>query len=342
MDKPLLRALAGRPVTPAPIWLMRQAGRYLPEYRKVRARTVDFMTLCFTPELAAEITLQPVRRYAMDAAILFSDILTVPHALGREVRFEEGRGPRLEPLRNLKDLSRVDPSAVVARLGPVYETLQRVKAELAGGPTALIGFAGAPWTVASYMIEGGSSRDFAAAKALAYGSPVEFQSLIDILVEATAAHLIAQVEAGAEALQIFDSWAGVWPEADSRRWCLLPTAAIIRRVKAAHPLVPVILFPRGVGAMYEAFARESGADALSLDTTVPLAWARAHLQAHVPVQGNLDPLALLVGGKAMEARVRAILDAFGDAPFVFNLGHGVVPATPLEHVARLVALVRGA
>ncbi|MFQ5467146.1 MAG: uroporphyrinogen decarboxylase family protein, partial [Kiloniellaceae bacterium] len=228
------------------------------------------------------------------------------------------------------------------RAEPVYETLQRVKAKLTGGPTALIGFAGAPWTVASYMIEGGSSKDFAAAKAWAYESPTAFQSLIDSLVEATAAHLIAQVEAGAEALQIFDSWAGAWPEADLRRWCLLPGAAIIQRVKAVHPRVPVILFPRGVGAMYEAFARESGADALSLDTTVPLAWARRHLQAHVPVQGNLDPLALLAGGEAMESRVRAILDAFGDAPFVFNLGHGVVPATPPEHVARLIALVRGA
>lgn len=318
---------------------MRQAGRYLPEYRATRAKAKTFLDLCLTPDLAVEVTLQPIRRYAFDAAILFSDILVVPHALGQKVWFEEGAGPKLEPLRRIEDLGKLRGVDVHRSLAPVYETVRRLRAELTE-ETALIGFAGAPWTVASYMIAGGSSKDHAVAKTWAYRAPDEFQQLIDLLVEATSTYLIAQVEAGAEVLQIFDSWAGVWPEDALWRWCLAPAQEIVRRVKTAHPKVPIILFPRGVGAMYETFGLEAGADALSLDTTVPLDWVRDRLQGRVVVQGNLDPLLVVAGGAALRDGVARILETLGQGPFIFNLGHGITPEAPLENVAALVKQVR--
>ncbi len=337
--KPLLRALHGTAGAPPPIWLMRQAGRYLPEYREIRARGRDFLDVCLTPDLAVEITLQPIRRFGLDGAILFSDILIVPHALGQKVWFEDGVGPKLEPLRRIEDLKQLSLGGLDEALAPVYETLRRLSGELPR-ETTLIGFAGAPWTVASYMIEGGSSKDYATAKTWAYGAPKEFDRIIALLVEATSRYLIAQIAAGAEALQIFDSWAGVWPEAALRRWCLAPAQEIVRRVKAAHPTIPLILFPRGVGPMYQAFAEECGADALSLDTTVPLAWARDHLQGKVAVQGNLDPLVLVAGGATQAEATATVLDALGSGPFVFNLGHGITPQASPDNVAALVEQVR--
>ena len=337
--KPLLRALAGERVAPAPIWLMRQAGRYLPEYRALRAKAGGFLDMCFTPEHATEITLQPIRRFGFDAAILFSDILVVPWALGQSVRFEEGRGPVLEPIAP-ETLERLERQAVVERLRPVFETVRQVRVQLPPH-TALIGFAGAPWTVASYMIEGGGSKEFLKAKRWALGDPDRFEALIELLVEATVDYLSAQVEAGAEALQLFDSWAGVLSESELERWSFAPLKRIVEGVKARHPEVPVILFPRGAGLGYARFAKASGADGLSLDTTVPLSFAVA-LQQEVTVQGNLDPAALVAGGRALEEGVDRILEALGHGPFIFNLGHGVVPETPPEHVAALIERVRRA
>lgn len=338
--KGLLRVLRGESLSPPPIWLMRQAGRYLPEYQETRRQAGGFLELCYTPELAAEVTLQPIRRFGLDAAILFSDILVVPDGLGQKVWFEAGHGPRLEPLAGPAGVANLRPEDMIGALAPVYETVRRLRRELPS-QTALIGFAGAPWTVASYMIEGGGSKDFATAKRWAYEDPDGFQALIDLLVEATAQHLIAQAEAGAEVVQIFDSWAGVWPEGELRRWSLKPLAEIVAKVKAAHPEVPVILFPRGAGLLYEAYAEETGADALSLDTTLPLDWAAKVLQPKVALQGSLDPIVLAAGGPALEAAVARILDKLGGGRFVFNLGHGIVPQTPPENVARLVDLVRG-
>lgn len=338
-DKLLLRALAGQATDSVPIWLMRQAGRYLPEYRETRARAGTFLELCFSPDLAEEVSLQPIRRYGFDAAILFSDILVVPHGLGQEVWFEEGRGPRLHPLREERDLAALRLDQVGERLAPVLATITRLRGSLPPD-TALIGFAGAPWTVASYMIEGESSRDFAAIKGWAYGEPDRFQRLIDLLVEATAGYLSDQVAAGAEVLQIFDSWAGVLPEEALRRWSLAPMSEIVARVKADHPEVPIILFPRGAGLLYRDFATSSGADCLSLDVTVPLGWARDELQPHIALQGNLDPIMLVTGGGTMEQAVATILERLGGGPFIFNLGHGIVPRTDPGHVKALVELVR--
>jgi uroporphyrinogen decarboxylase len=285
------------------------------------------------------VTLQPIRRFGFDAAILFSDILVVPWALGQRVRFEEGRGPVLEPIAP-ETLERLERQAVVERLRPVFETVRQVRVQLPPH-TALIGFAGAPWTVASYMIEGGGSKEFLKAKRWALGDPDRFEALIELLVEATVDYLSAQVEAGAEALQLFDSWAGVLSESELERWSFAPLKRIVEGVKARHPEVPVILFPRGAGLGYARFAKASGADGLSLDTTVPLSFAVA-LQQEVTVQGNLDPAALVAGGRALEEGVDRILEALGHGPFIFNLGHGVVPETPPEHVAALIERVRRA
>lgn len=328
---------------PPPLWLMRQAGRYLPEYRRLRAKAESFIDFCLTPELAAEATLQPLRRFALDAAILFSDILVVPHALGQPVWFEEGSGPRLTPIVGARDLTGLETHGLRRRLAAVYETVQRVRTALAAegmSEIALIGFAGAPWTVATYMVEGGASKDFAGVKAWAYADPDGFQALIDLLVEATCEHLEAQIEAGAEVVQLFDSWAGVLPESQFGRWVTAPTRAIVARVKARFPAVPIIGFPRGAGVLYRRYRVDSGVDALSLDTTVPLRWAARVLQPLGPVQGNLDPYLLVAGGAALEREVRRILEALAAGPFVFNLGHGVVPETAPERVAALVRLVR--
>ncbi len=338
--KPLLRALQGEPLDVPPIWLMRQAGRYLPEYRAQRSKAPDFLAFCLTPELAAEATLQPIRRFGFDAAIVFSDILVVPHALGQRVEFREGEGPVLEALRGDKAVSRLESAAVAERTAPVGETLRRVQAALPGG-VALIGFAGAPWTVATYMVEGGTSRDFSRTKRWAFSDPKGFAALIDCLVSATITYLLTQIEAGAEVVQLFDSWAGVLPEAEFRRWVIEPTARIARALKSEHPNVPIIGFPRGAGVLYAAYAEIAGVDAVGLDSVVPLAWAREHLQTRHAVQGNLDPVLLLAGGAAMTTAVRAILEALREGPFVFNLGHGILPETPPEHVTALVELIRG-
>jgi uroporphyrinogen decarboxylase len=338
-DKPFLMALGGKSIRPAPIWLMRQAGRYLPEYRALREKARDFLDFCFTPELAIEATLQPIRRFGLDAAILFSDILTVPWALGQKVAFVEGEGPKLEPLRTQADLGRLRHEDVLGSLQPVYETVSGV-AKLLPKSTALIGFAGAPWTVAAYMVEGGGSRDFAQAKGWAMADPDGFGRLISGLIDATVAHLGAQIAAGAEAVQLFDSWAGVLGEAEFRRWVIQPTASIVQGLRKAHPKIPIIGFPRGAGGMLGPYARETGVAVIGLDTQAPLGWAMSQVPASMPLQGNLDPVALVAGGPVLRDRARAILDAIGGRPFVFNLGHGVPMTTPPEHVAELVRLVR--
>jgi uroporphyrinogen decarboxylase len=338
--KSLLRVLAGETLEVPPIWLMRQAGRYLREYRALREQARDFLTFCYTPELAAEATLQPIRRFGFDAAIVFADILVVPHALGQQVAFREGEGPVLAALSGESDVRALEPGRVAERTAPVRETLRLVRRALAES-VALIGFAGAPWTVATYMVEGGSSRDFGRTKRWASEDPTGFALLIDCLVSATSDYLVGQIEAGAEVLQLFDSWAGVLPEPEFRRWVIEPTQRITRAVKRRHPAVPIIGFPRGAGALYEVYAAQSGVDAISIDAAVTLDWAREHLQTRTPLQGNLDPQLLLAGGSAMAEATRAILTAFRAGPFVFNLGHGILPETPPDHVAELVQLVRG-
>jgi uroporphyrinogen decarboxylase len=338
-QSPLLRTLAGQANTPPPIWLMRQAGRYLPEYREVRGRVSSFLDLCRTPELAAEVTLQPLRRFDLDAAIVFSDILIVPYALGQKVEFVEGEGPRLEPIGDAKALARLNRRNAAKALAPVYEIIERVTAELPKS-VPLIGFCGAPWTVATYMIEGGSSKDQAAARLWAYREQANFQRLIDLLIETSADYLLGQVAAGASALQIFDSWAGSLPEDEFARWCIAPTRRLVTQLKTKAPQVPVIGFPRGSGPLAERYARETGIDAIGCDTSQPIEWIRDTLQSLVPVQGNLDPLLLVAGGPHLDRRVASILAALGSGPFIFNLGHGILPDTPIENVERLLRLVK--
>jgi len=318
---------------------MRQAGRYLPEYRALRDKTGSFFDLCYSPEQAAEATLQPIRRFDLDAAILFSDILVVPDAMGQSVRFAAGEGPVLEALTDRASIDSLITDRVETHLAPVYEAVRLVRAALPE-KIALIGFAGAPWTVATYMIEGGSSRDFARAKGWAARDPEGFDGLLAKIEAATLCHLLAQVRAGAQVLQIFDSWAGVLDEAFFERLVIGPTKRLVAGVKAEAPDVPIIGFPKGCGILYARYAAETGVDALSLDPAVPLDWAASALQPHVAVQGNLDPILLLTGGEAMARRTGQIVAALAGAPFVFNLGHGVVPPTPPEHVAELISLVR--
>jgi len=317
---------------------MRQAGRYLPEYRAVREKAGSFLDLCFTPELAAEVTLQPLRRFGLDAAIIFSDILVVPAALGQRVTFEEGHGPVLEPVRTPKDVAQLSKERFDATLRPVAEAIALVRQKLLPA-AALFGFAGAPWTVASYMVEGGSGGDFATVKTWAYRDPDSFAGLIDLLVEVTAEYLLQQVDAGADVLQIFDSWAGVLPEAALERWALRPTTEIVRRVGAKRPGVPIVVFPRGIGANYLRYANECDCTGLGLDTTVSPVWAALELQPKKIVQGSLDPLLLVVGGDAMRDAAKRILDSLGDRRFIFNLGHGILPQTPPDHVADLCSFV---
>jgi uroporphyrinogen decarboxylase len=331
--KPLLRALNGETLECTPWWLMRQAGRYLPEYRAVRATAGDFVTLCLTPGLAAEVTLQPIRRFGMDAAILFSDILLVPRALGQRLSFEND-GPKLEPLSDVVALGAVD----LAMLAPVAEAARRVRAELPDR-TALIGFAGAPWTVATYMIEGGTSRDFHRTKAWSYRDPSGFAALIERIAAATFDFLALQIEAGAEVVQLFDSWASALSPDGFECWVIAPTKRLIAQLKARFPQVPVIGFPRGAGLLYERYIAETGVDAIGLDTAVPPAFARDRLQSRVAVQGSLDPILLLVGGEAMRAAVKALRATLGGGPYVFNLGHGILPETPPEHVAELARIM---
>lgn len=336
--KPLLEALLGQAQKCPPFWFMRQAGRYLPEYRAIRAKCQNFLDLCYTPELAAEVTMQPVRRFGMDAAIVFSDILVLPHALGADLRFEEG-GPRLHPIRNEKDMKALRLKPMQERLSPIYATLQRVSRELPE-EAALIGFAGGPWTVACYLAEGGGSQDFRHARSWAYQEPESFSRLIALLADATADYLVAQANAGADALQIFDSWAGLLPENEFARWVIAPTRRIVERVRRGAPGIPIIGFPRGAGANYTAYAGQSGVDAVSLDQTVPLEWALHALGGKAALQGNLDPLLLTCGGETMLRRAEEITRIFRDKPFVFNLGHGITPDTPVEHVALLSERLR--
>jgi uroporphyrinogen decarboxylase len=337
--KPILRALAGEIMERPPIWLMRQAGRYLPEYRAVRKNVADFLELCFTPELAIEVTLQPIRRYGFDAAILFCDILVVPHGLGQKVAFQVGEGPVLEPVRSVADLAALDAAPVRERLAPVYRAVRGIAAALPP-EVALIGFAGSPWTVATYMVEGGTSRDFSMIRLWSYRDPEGFSALIDLLVTATIEHLSAQIEAGVEIVQLFDTWAGILPEAAFRRFVIAPTRRIVAALSQRHPGIPIIGFPRGAGLLAEAYVAETGVTAIGLDATMPLGVAHDRLQSSIPVQGNLDPLLLVVGGEAMETQARTILGALSGGPFVFNLGHGIVPQTPPDHVQRLVDIVR--
>lgn len=337
--KRMLRALSGERLDKPPFWLMRQAGRYLPEYREVRSQAGGFLDLCYSPKLACEVTLQPIRRYGMDAAILFSDILVVPHGLAQQVAFKEGEGPVLDPIRNASELKRLSLDGFHERVAPVYETVSRL-AEALPEETTLIGFAGSPWTVATYMAEGGGSKEFVAVKRWAYGDPEGFAQLIDLLVEATIAYLDRQAEAGAEVLQLFDSWAGVLPEPAFRRWCIEPTRKIIATLKASHPDIPIIGFPRGAGTLCHDYAMETGVDAVSLDTSMEIGWAARTLQPKLPVQGNLDPILLVAGGDALDREADRILEGFSGGAHIFNLGHGVTQTTPPENVERLARRLR--
>lgn len=336
-----LEPFRGRALNPPPIWLMRQAGRYLPEYRETRTKAGGFLKLCYTPALAAEVTLQPIRRYGFDAAILFSDILVVPDALGQGVSFQEGEGPRLDPIRDVNGLKRLDSSRTAEKLAPVLETVARLRQDLPR-ETALIGFCGAPWTVATYMVQGEGSTDQAEARLWAYRDRAGFTQLIDILVEASIEYLDAQVKAGADCLQIFDTWAGSLPDDEFDRWVVSPTRRIRETLRDRHPDVPVIGFPRGAGPASVWYVSETGVDGIGCDTaTPPYVMKEAFEGENVVVQGNLDPLLLVAGGEQMDDRVDEILDLMRGRPFIFNLGHGIVPQTPPENVARLVERVRG-
>ena len=335
----MLDVLKGEAVFPPPLWMMRQAGRYLPEYRETRRRAGSFLDLCYNPDLAVEVTLQPIERFGFDASILFSDILVVPHALGRDVRFEEGRGPLLTPI-SVAEIMALESDVFHVNLEPVYETVRRLRAKLPD-ETTLIGFCGAPWTVATYMIAGHGTPDQAPARLFAYREPAAFQQLLKVLADHSAAYLIRQIEAGADVVQIFDSWSGVLDDASFQQFCVLPVAEIVRQVRAVHPDVPIIGFPKGAGAHYETYREKTGVTGLGIDWTVPLAAAKA-LQAGGAVQGNLDPLRLVAGGKALSDGVGAILKALGDGPLIFNLGHGITPETPIAHVEAMVKQVRSA
>jgi uroporphyrinogen decarboxylase len=336
----LLVALEGRTQAVPPMWLMRQAGRYLPEYRAVREKAGGFLDLCFNPELATEVTLQPVHRFGFDAAILFSDILVIPHALGQTVRFEAGEGPRLDALSQPSALAGVRRDVDHSVLAPVYETIRRVKTKLPQG-VALIGFCGAPWTVATYMIAGRGTVDQMPARMMAYEHPDDFQQLIDGLVEASSEYLVRQLEAGVDAVQIFDTWAGVLPPEEFTRWCIEPTRRMVTAVRARIPGAKIIGFPRGAGTQLVRFAENVAVDAVGLDWAIDRSFAREQIQSRRTVQGNLDPLVLLAGGAALDRAVDVVLAAFGAGPFIFNLGHGILPQTPIAHVERLVARVRG-
>ena len=336
----LPRIFDGHALTPPPIWLMRQAGRYLPEYRAVRTKAGSFLELCYTPALAAEVTLQPIRRFGFDAAIVFSDILVVPDALGQLVEFVEGEGPRLDPIRSERDLARLNPSATRTKFARVGETVARLRQDLPHA-TALIGFCGAPWTVATYMVGGQGSPDQREARLWAYRDRAGFGRLIDILVEASIDYLSLQVEAGADVLQIFDTWAGSLPPREFEAWVVAPTRRIVTALRAEHPDVPIIGFPRGAGQKIEGYVAETGVRGVSCDTDMDVASMSALAGArNVVVQGNLDPIALVAGGEELERQVEALLRGLAGVPHIFNLGHGILPETPVEHVKRLVELVR--
>ena len=337
-SRKIVEVLNGKTVFPPPLWLMRQAGRYLPEYREVRARAGSFLDLCYSPELATEVTLQPIRRYGFDAAILFSDILVIPDALKRNVRFEEGHGPRLEPI-DADGISALQGEGVANHLQPVIETVGRLRRVLPE-ETALLGFCGAPWTVATYMIAGHGTPDQAPARLFAYREPRAFARLLDLLAELSADYLVAQIDAGADAVQIFDSWAGVLGEREFADFAVRPVRRMIESVKSRRPQAKIIAFAKGAGLLLKSYRQQTGADAIGLDWSVPLSVA-ADLQKEGPIQGNLDPMRVVAGGAALDDGIDAILQALGNGPLIFNLGHGITPQADPENVTRLVARVRG-
>ena len=337
-SKPLLSVLKGERLDPPPMWLMRQAGRYLPEYRELRAQKGGFLELVYDSPAAAEVTLQPLRRFGFDGAILFSDILIVPYAMGQQLWFEAGEGPRLAPILADHELAALKPD--FSRFEAVYETVRQVKAALDPSVTFL-GFAGSPWTIATYMVAGQGSKDQGAARRLAYQDPDRFGALIDAIIDATVIYLSGQIDAGVEAVQLFDSWAGSLAPLQFDRWVIAPNRRIVDRLKALHPTVPVIGFPKGAGAKLADYAAGTGVDAVGVDETVDPHWANRALPAGLPVQGNLDPLALIAGGKAVEEAVDNIRAAFADRPHILNLGHGILPDTPIAHVEALIAYARG-
>jgi len=339
-DKKMLAVLDGQELQTPPMWLMRQAGRYLPEYREVRAQAGSFLDLCFNPRLATEVTLQPIRRFGFDASILFSDILVIPHAMGQKVSFEEGHGPRLEPIiteQNVSKYERFD----LNKLSPVLEAVELIKAALPR-ETTFIGFCGSPWTVASYMIAGSGSHDLATVRLFAFKHPEAFARLIDALVAASIEYLSAQAKAGVEVVQIFDSWAGLLPVDQFEAWCVEPTLRIVEGLRKAAPGLKIMCFPREAGSKLKCFADRVQADGLALGTAEDVKIVRSELGSSVALQGNLDPLALVAGGKALEESVRRVKESFAGAPYIFNLGHGILPETPIPHVERLVKLVRSA
>jgi uroporphyrinogen decarboxylase len=333
----LLNTLRGENTSARPVWLMRQAGRYLPEYRELRASKGGFLALVYDTDAAAEITLQPIRRFGFDGAILFSDILIVPYAMGQDLQFLVGEGPKLTP--RLVDHALDGLVAVPERLAPIYDTVARVRGQL-GPDKTMLGFAGSAWTVATYMVAGEGSRDQHETRAMAYRDPVAFQAIIDGIVAVTVEYLCGQIEAGAEAVQLLDSWAGSLAPAQFEKWVVAPNARIVEQVRARHPDIPIIGFPKGAGEKLGAYARETGVDAVGIDETIDPLWAAGALPADMPVQGNLDPLLLLSGGDDLERQTLAVLDAFAARPHVFNLGHGIGQHTPIAHVERLLSLVR--
>lgn len=338
-SKPLLAVLKGNRRDPPPVWMMRQAGRYLPEYRQLREVKGSFLDLVYDSDAAAEVTLQPLKRFPeLDAAILFSDILIIPFAIGQNLSFVAGEGPRLTPPLASASLDAL--TAFPARLDPIYETVRKVRESL-GPDKALIGFAGAPWTVATYMIAGQGSRDQSEARRLAYADPGHFSAIVERIETLSFDYLSGQIEAGAEAVQLFDSWAGSLAPAEFERWVIAPTARLVERLKAKHPKVPVIGFPKGAGGKLGAYAAETKVSAIGLDETVDPVWANKELPKRLPVQGNLDPLALIAGGEALSCAVSRILDAFAGRPHIFNLGHGILQDTPIAHVEELMMLVKG-
>jgi uroporphyrinogen decarboxylase len=337
--KPFLDVLGGQRQSTPPIWMMRQAGRYLPEYREVRARAGGFLDLCFTPELAAEVTLQPIRRFGFDAAIIFSDILVIPYALGRAVRFEVGEGPRLDPLDTPEKIAALAREADFTKLEPVFEALRRVHGALAP-EVALIGFCGAPWTVATYMVAGQGTPDQAPARMMAYRHPEAFATIIDTLVENSIHYLLGQLKAGADCLQIFDTWAGILPPREFMRWSVEPTRRIVAGIRAKVPDAKIIGFPRGAGALLADYVETTKVDAVSIDWTAAPQMIRERVQSKVAVQGNLDPLALIAGGAALDRAVDDVLANYAQGRLIFNLGHGILPETPIAHVEQMVRRVR--
>jgi uroporphyrinogen decarboxylase len=339
LEKPFLEVLAGRRQKVPPIWMMRQAGRYLPEYREVRAKAGGFLDLCFTPELAAEVTLQPIRRFHFDAAIIFSDILVIPYALGRAVTFEVGEGPRLDPLDTPEKAATLRAEADFGKLEPVYQALRRVRRELDPN-IALIGFCGAPWTVATYMVAGQGTPDQAPARIMAYSHPDAFSNIIDALVENSIRYLLGQLKAGADCLQIFDTWAGVLPPREFARWSIEPTRRIVEGVRKKAPDAKIIGFPRGAGALLPGYVEATGVDAVSIDWAAEPSLIRERVQSKVAVQGNLDPLVLIAGGAALDRAIDDVLSNYAKGRLIFNLGHGILPETPIAHVEQMVRRVR--